>query len=71
MSKEKASNDIAPRDNKNDIAPSNHPDESVLLEDIGVSTERAKQLNMRRPQSIYLFKHAYYISVSIVVGLRI
>ena len=52
--KEKASNDIAPPTNQDYIAPSDHPDESVLLEDIGVSTERAEQFTMRRPQSISL-----------------
>ncbi|CAM0871348.1 unnamed protein product [Alopecurus aequalis] len=48
--KEKASNDVAPPRSRNDIAPSNHPNESVLLQDDGVSTEVEKQLIVRRPQ---------------------
>jgi hypothetical protein len=42
VSKEKASNDIA---------PSNHSNESVILQDGVVSAEEAEQLIVRRPQS--------------------
>lgn len=63
VSKEKASNDIAPPNNENDIAPSNHPNESILLQDGDVSVEGAGQLIMRRPQSISLLNHAYYLCI--------
>ncbi|XP_037439197.1 uncharacterized protein LOC119307204 [Triticum dicoccoides] len=50
VSKEKASNDVAPPSSRNDIASSNHPNESVLLQDDGLSTEVEEQLIVRRPQ---------------------
>lgn len=50
VSKEKASNDIAPPNNQNYIAPSNHANERDLLQDGGVSDEGADQLILRRPQ---------------------
>ncbi|KAM0823178.1 hypothetical protein ACQ4PT_071041 [Festuca glaucescens] len=50
VSKEKASNDIAPPHNRNDFAPSNHTNESALLQDGGVYAEGAEQLIVRRPQ---------------------
>jgi hypothetical protein len=49
VSKEKASDDIAPPHNRNDFAPSNHTNESALLQD---GAEGADQLIVRRPQSI-------------------
>jgi hypothetical protein len=49
VSKEKASDDIAPPHNRNDFAPSNHTNESALLQD---GAEGAGQLIVRRPQSI-------------------
>nr|XP_051216774.1 uncharacterized protein LOC127334370 isoform X2 [Lolium perenne] len=50
VSKEKASDDIPPPSNRNDVAPSNHPNGRALLLDGGVSTEGAEQLTVRRPQ---------------------
>ncbi|XP_051231061.1 uncharacterized protein [Lolium perenne] len=47
VSKEKASDDIAPPHNRNDFAPSNHTNESALLQD---GAEGAGQLIVRRPQ---------------------
>lgn len=54
VSKEKADDHIAPPSKQIDIAPSNHPNESVLLQDGGVSAEGAGQLTMQGPQSIPL-----------------
>lgn len=54
VSKEKAGDDIAPPSKQIDIAPSNHPNESVPFQDGGVSAERAGKLTMRRTQSIPL-----------------
>lgn len=52
--KEKASDDIAPPNSRNDISPSNHPNESVLLQDDGGSAVVEEQLIVKRPQSIVL-----------------
>ena len=54
VSKEKADDHIAPPSKQIDVAPSNHPNESVLLQDGGVSAEGAGQLIMQGPQSIPL-----------------
>jgi hypothetical protein len=76
VSKEKASNDIAPPKSRIDIASSNHPNESTLLQESGVSVQGAgaEQLIVRRPQSISLplepklySRFAYYIYVPIVI----
>ncbi|CAM0907732.1 unnamed protein product [Alopecurus aequalis] len=48
--KEKASDDIAPPNSRNDISPSNHPNESVLLQDDGGSAVVEEQLIVKRPQ---------------------
>ncbi|XP_044423029.1 uncharacterized protein [Triticum aestivum] len=50
VSKEKADDHIAPPSKQIDVAPSNHPNESVLLQDGGVSAEGAGQLTMQGPQ---------------------
>lgn len=51
VSKEKADDHIAPPSKQIDVAPSNHPNESVLLQDGGVSAEGAGQLTMQGLQS--------------------
>ncbi|KAE8819741.1 hypothetical protein D1007_02406 [Hordeum vulgare] len=50
VSKEKAGDDIAPPSKQIDIAPCNHTNESVLIQDGGVSAERARKLTMGRTQ---------------------
>jgi hypothetical protein len=79
VSKEKASDDIPPPSNHNDVAPSNHPNGRALLLDGGVSTEGAEQLTVRRPQSISLslepeleFRLAYQVFVFtvIIIGIK-
>jgi hypothetical protein len=79
VSKEKASDDIPPPSNRNDVAPSNHPNGRALLLDGGVSTEGAEQLTVRRPQSISLslepeleFRLAYQVFVFtvIIIGIK-
>ncbi|KAE8807912.1 hypothetical protein D1007_15734 [Hordeum vulgare] len=52
VSKEKAGDDVAPPSKQFDIAPSNHPNESVLLQEGGVYAEGegAGQLTLKRPQ---------------------
>ncbi|KAE8789936.1 hypothetical protein D1007_35905 [Hordeum vulgare] len=52
VSKEKAGDDVAPPSKQFDIAPSNHPNESVLLQEGGVYAEGegAGQLTLKRTQ---------------------
>ncbi|KAE8769571.1 hypothetical protein D1007_58822 [Hordeum vulgare] len=50
VSKEKVGDDIASPSKQIDIAPCNHTNESVLIQDGGVSTERARKLTMGRTQ---------------------
>ncbi|KAE8772037.1 hypothetical protein D1007_56012 [Hordeum vulgare] len=52
VSKEKAGDDVAPPSKQFDIAPSNHLNESVLLQEGGVYAEGegAEQLTLKRPQ---------------------
>ncbi|KAI5000436.1 hypothetical protein ZWY2020_005025 [Hordeum vulgare] len=52
VSKEKAGDDVAPPSKQFDVAPSNHPNESVILQESGayVEGEGAGQLSMKRPQ---------------------
>ncbi|KAE8779024.1 hypothetical protein D1007_47978 [Hordeum vulgare] len=52
VSKEKAGDDVAPPSKQFYIAPSNHPNESVLLREGGVYAEGEGigQLTMKRPQ---------------------
>ncbi|KAE8805454.1 hypothetical protein D1007_18540 [Hordeum vulgare] len=52
VSKEKAGDDVAPPSKQFDIAPSNHPNESVILQESGAYAEGegAGQLSMKRPQ---------------------
>ncbi|KAE8821372.1 hypothetical protein D1007_00509 [Hordeum vulgare] len=52
VSMEKAGDDVAPPSKQVDIAPSDHPNESVLLQEAGVYAEGkgAGQLTMKRPQ---------------------
>lgn len=65
VSKEKASNDIAPPNNRNDIAPSNHPSESALLQDCGVSAEGAEQLIVgKKPKKLRRSKRLNVIQVT-------
>lgn len=51
VSNKKAGHDIAPPSNQFDISPSNHPNESVVFQDNGVSAERAGKLGMERKRS--------------------
>ncbi|VAI16641.1 unnamed protein product [Triticum turgidum subsp. durum] len=54
VSKEKVDDHIAPPSKQIHIGPSNHPNESVLLQHGGVSAEGAGKLTMGMPQSIPL-----------------
>ena len=65
VSKEKASNDITSPNNRNDIALSNHPNNSVLLQDGRVSPEGAEQPIMSRPQSTSLLNLNYTLEMLI------
>lgn len=65
VSKEKAGDDVAPPSKQFDIAPSNHPNESVLLREGGVYAEGegTGQLTMKRPQSIPLEPYLLHICI--------
>lgn len=56
------SKEPAPAD---DISPSTHPNDSILQQDGGVSSEGAEQPIMRRPESISLFNLNYSLDMLI------
>ena len=71
VSKEKTDDHMAPPSKQIDIAPSNHPTESVLLQDV-VSLLKGQGNLLCKGRKVSLLNHAYYIFVStfVIIGIK-